>query len=65
MNAEPQIQETAVGVVTSLVDLLSAGDKHLVNPSTQYLADAHRTYQDAMLLMQGYFFFFLRLPNLR
>lgn len=56
MNGEPEIQETAVGVVTSLVDLISAGDKHLADPHSAYLADAHRTYQDAMLLMQGYEF---------
>lgn len=53
MNEEPQIRETAVGVVTSLIDLVASGDKHLGDPNSSYLADSHKTYQDAMLLMQG------------
>jgi hypothetical protein len=54
MNAQPQIKDSAVGVVTSLIDLLASGDKHLADPASMYLTEAQNSFQDAMLLMQGY-----------
>lgn len=54
MNGQPQIKDSAVGVVTSLIDLLASGDKHLADPTSFYLGDAQNSFQDAMLLMQGY-----------
>eukprot|EP01127_Copromyxa_protea_P004210 TRINITY_DN14106_c0_g1_i1.p1 TRINITY_DN14106_c0_g1~~TRINITY_DN14106_c0_g1_i1.p1 ORF type:complete len:2416 (-),score=736.25 TRINITY_DN14106_c0_g1_i1:53-6697(-) len=53
MNGQPQIKETALDVLSSLIDLIGKGDKHVAHPDPTMLDDSNRSFQNAMLLMQG------------
>jgi len=52
-DQNPQLPMASVGVLSSLVDLIDGANKYRRDTTSPFFSEAHKNYQDAMLLMQG------------